>query len=79
MAYFFATLAMAALPIRLVGDGRRKAESDDEILAREARLLNPGPAVDRLLRLTLRAEEAIGRRLIPMPIGLSLLGVLTHP
>ena len=78
MAYFFATLAMAALPIRLVGDGRRKAESDAEILAREARLLNPGPAVDRLLRLTLRAEEAVGR-LVPLPVGLSLLGVLTDP
>lgn len=76
--YFFTTLAMAALPVRLMGDRRRKVESDAEILAREARLLQPGRVVDRLLRLVMRAEETVARR-VPMPLGLSLLGVLTHP
>ena len=61
MACFFATLAMAALAIRLLGHGRRKAGSDAEILAPGARLPNPGLTVDRPLRLTLCAEGAIGR------------------
>ena len=75
--YFFALLAIAALPTRIVPSKRRSAESDAEIFARERQFLNPSPWINRLLRGIMASERAIGR-LLPFPGGLSLLTVLLH-
>ena len=77
LRYFFVLPALAALPLRLIGDGRRRQDADEAILSREAQLLTPRPAVDGLLHALLRIEKSIGRH-IAFPIGLSLLAVLVH-
>ena len=75
--YFFALLAIAALPTRIVPSKKRSAESEAAILARERHFLNPSPWINRLLRGIMASERLIGG-LVPFPGGLSLLAVLTH-
>ena len=76
-SYFFGLLALAAMPSRLISRRAVTDASDAEILAREARLLSPSPAVNRLFRGICATERLVGK-VVPIPAGLSLLAVLAH-
>lgn len=76
--YLYASLvppaaALRALPYRL---GRRTPPG--AVLRRQRAQLAVPPAVDRMVRAVLAAEAAAAR-IVPLPFGLSLLGVFAKP
>jgi 2-polyprenyl-3-methyl-5-hydroxy-6-metoxy-1,4-benzoquinol methylase len=77
-SYLFASLVPAAFALRTVPYrlGRRKRA--DEVMAATARRLKPNTRVDAIAARILRGERAVSRR-VPIPVGLSVLGVYRAP
>ncbi len=73
----FALLVLPAIPSRLIRLGRGK-DNEQAALGRASRALNPSAGTERVLNAALRVERLCSR-VVPMPIGLSLLAVLARP
>lgn len=74
---FFFLLTIAAAPLRLF-ERRQPRTRDRESLKREERQLDPGPVVDSLLK-GIHGVERLAARAVPLPFGLSLLGLFQKP
>jgi SAM-dependent methyltransferase len=72
--YIFASLLPLAFLLRTVPYRLGRRLTREEALAHSAKRLAPNPGVDRIARAVLGAEHHVGRR-VPLPFGLSVLGV----
>jgi SAM-dependent methyltransferase len=76
--YLFASLVPPAIALRTIPYKLGRRKTPDEVMAATARRLKPSPRVDALAARVLRAESAVARR-VPLPVGLSVLGVYRTP
>jgi SAM-dependent methyltransferase len=76
--YIFASLLPLAFALRTVPYRLGRRLTREEALARTAQRLAPSPAVDKVARAVLSAEHHLARR-VPLPFGLSVLGVYRVP
>jgi SAM-dependent methyltransferase len=72
--YLFASLLPPALALRTIPYRLGRRRSTEQVLAANAKRLAPNPRVDAAAGRLLRAESALARR-VPLPAGLSVLGV----
>ena len=72
--YLFASLLPPAVALRTIPYRLGRRRSTEQVLAANAKRLAPNPRVDAAAGRLLRAESALARR-VPLPAGLSVLGV----
>jgi hypothetical protein len=71
--YLFASLVLPAFLLRALPYRFGRRRSQQHVQARNAKQLAPNARVDALAGSVLRAERAVGR-VVPLPVGLSVLG-----
>ena len=72
--YIFASLLLPAIALRTIPYRLGRRRSAEHVHSATTRHLAPSTSIDAAARRILRAERAIGRR-VPLPVGLSVLGV----
>jgi ubiquinone/menaquinone biosynthesis C-methylase UbiE len=76
--YIFAALLPPAVALRTIPYRLGRRRTTEEVLAANAKRLAPNARLDAAAGRLLRAESALARR-VPLPAGLSVLGVYKTP